>query len=71
MATSERLAKLAEASRISAQVASDDREARDREIEEADLEGMSIREISRVTRLSPSHVAYVLNRRTAQRQADL
>lgn len=72
MATKERLGALGEAARVSAQVAADDREARDREIEEADaVDGMPIREIARATGLAASHVAKVLNRRTAERQAAL
>ncbi|WP_163570761.1 hypothetical protein [Fodinicola feengrottensis] len=70
MATIERLEALAEAARISAQIAAEDREARDREIEDADAsDRMGIRVIARATKLSPSHVSKITATRTAQRQA--
>ncbi len=69
MATPERLRSLAAASRRSAQVADDDREARDVEIETADAEGMPIRAIARWTGLSPGHVQRIIIARAAVRQA--
>jgi ABC-type phosphate/phosphonate transport system ATPase subunit len=69
VATPDRLAALAEAARLSAQLAEDDREARDAAIEEADRLGMGIREIARYTRLSPGHVQRIITARTAARQA--
>lgn len=67
--TASRLTRLAAAAKISRQVASDDVEARDTEIEHADLQGMGIREISRLTGLSPGNVQRIIARRTAARQA--
>lgn len=63
-----RLARLAEAARVSARTAADDRKARDDAIEDADLGGMSMREIARHTGLSPGHVQRVVLARTQARQ---
>lgn len=54
---------------MSAQLAADDREARDRAIEDADLERLSVREIARATGLDPTHVSRILTKRIAERQA--
>lgn len=68
MATTERLHALAVACRASEATAADDREARDAEIDEADREGMGIREIARATALSPSQVQRIIARRAMDRQ---
>lgn len=71
MATISRLAKLAEAARVSAKVAAEDREARDREIEEAEaVDRMGIRVIARGTGMAPSQIARIVGARTAARQAE-
>jgi len=64
-----RLERTAIAAHDAAQLARADREARDRVIEEADLAGMGIREISRHTGLAPGHVQRIIGARTAARQA--
>lgn len=69
MATPERLRRLSAAARESRKVWETDRDARDSEIEEADREGMPIREIARHTSLSPGHVQRTIAARTAARQA--
>lgn len=66
--TGERLRRLADASRRSAQAAADDREARDKAIGDADEEGMGIREISRHTNMVVSHVQRIVAAQTAERQ---
>lgn len=71
MATVERLASLTEAAKLSARVAAEDRESRDREIEKADQQGMGTREISRATGLVPSHICHIIANQTAARQADM
>lgn len=72
MSTFEKLRRLADAARASAEVAADDREARDRAIEDADaVERLSVREIARATGLDPTHVSRILTRRIAARQAAL
>jgi hypothetical protein len=69
VSTIQKLGRLADAARTSAQLAADDRESRDRAIEDADLEHLSVREIARATRLDPTHVSRILTRRIAERQA--
>jgi len=70
MATISRLAALAEAARQTAKVAAEDREARNREIEEADaVDRMPLRTISRATGLAVSQVSKITAERTARRQA--
>jgi len=64
-----RLERTSVAAHDAAQHAKDDREARDRVIEEADLAGMGIREIARHTGLAPGHVQRIVGARTAARQA--
>lgn len=64
----ERLTRLAERVRMSKKVASDDREARDDAIEEADLDGVPLLRIVRRTKMSRSHVDKVILSRTAARQ---
>jgi len=65
----QRLASLSEATRISTQVAADDRAARDDEIEDADREGVPVRAIARASQLAPGHVSRICAQRTADRQA--
>lgn len=65
----ERLKRLATAARVSRRVAEIDRDARDREIEDAERDGMGIREIARWCDLSPSQVDRIIGKRTASRQA--
>jgi ParB-like chromosome segregation protein Spo0J len=67
--TGERLRRLSVAANTSRQLAGDDREARDRAIEEADQAGMSVREIARATGLAPGHVHRIITARAAARQA--
>lgn len=67
----DRLRRLAAAALASRQIAEDDREARDAAIEEADRDGMELREIARCTNLHPSHIHHVITTRTAARQAAL
>lgn len=71
MATAERLRRLAAAARTSRDVYRTDVEARDAEIEQADVEGMGTREIARAAELSPGHVQRIIAARTAERQASL
>ena len=66
-----RLRRLACAARESEKLAAEDREARDREIEQAEQDGMSIREIGRVCGLAPSTVLGIVVKTTADRQARL
>ncbi len=68
-ALAERLRRLGDAARASDQLAEEDREARNRAIEEADLEGWSNREIGRWVGMSPSAVHGIIVARTAARQA--
>ncbi len=49
----------------------DEREARDQRIEEAEQAGWSLRRIARETGLSPGHVERIIAARTAARQAGL
>jgi Homeodomain-like domain len=67
--TAERLRRLSEAARLSTRLAEDDREARDRAIDEADRAGWGIREIARACDMSPGHVNRIVAARTAARQA--
>lgn len=68
-ATAERLRRLGEAARASERLAEEDREARNRAIEEADQEGWTNREIGRWVGMSPSTVHGIVVARTAARQA--
>ncbi len=70
MARLERLERLARAARESAQVAADDREARDRAIEQADRDGVAVRAIARACGMNVSYVHRIIATRTARRQAD-
>jgi hypothetical protein len=65
----ERLRRTASAAKASEDQASDDRDARNMVIEEADQAGISIREIARITFLTPTHVQRIIIRATAARQA--
>jgi len=65
----ERLRRTANAALASEDQAADDRDARNRTIEEADLAGIGIREIARLTGLTPTHVQRIIVQRTATRQA--
>jgi len=65
----ERLRRLGSAARASAELAGADREARDGAIEEADLAGLSVREISQDVGVSPTRVQAVILARAATRQA--
>jgi len=67
----ERLRRLAVASARSEQLAEDDRTARDDAIEQAFLEGMSVRLIAADTGLSKSRVQAIGLERAAIRQAEL
>jgi hypothetical protein len=64
----QRLRRLTVAAENAAQAWTDAREARDEEIEAADLDGDSVRRIAREAGLSPSHVDRIIARRTAERQ---
>ena len=65
----DRLQRTAAATRASEDQARDDRDARNSVIEEADLAGIGIREIARLTGLTPTHVQRIVLRLTATRQA--
>ena len=67
----ERLARTARAARASAMIADGDREARDAVIEQASMEGMSVRDIARDAGLPASTVQQIVLRRTAARQDEL
>ena len=69
--TLDRVRRLAAAARRSQQLADDDREARDAAIEEAEGEGLSVRQISDASGLSVGGVQGVILKRTAARQARL
>lgn len=64
----ERLRRLAAAARASQELADVDRSARDDEIEQADLAGLSYREIAGETGLSAQRVQAIVLVRTAERQ---
>jgi len=66
----ERLRRTASSALISEDQAADDRDARNRTIEEADLAGIGIREIARLTGLTATHVQRIIVQRTAIRQAN-
>ena len=66
----ERLRRLSLGARESAQVAQEDRQARDLAIEEADSEGWGLREIARACQLSVSQVQRIVVTTTARRQLD-
>ena len=66
----ERLGRTANAALASEDQAADDRDARNRTIEEADLAGIGIREIARLTGLTATHVQRIIVQRTAIRQAN-
>ena len=66
----ERLTKLSERARLSAEAADDDRVKRNQAIVEADDAGVAIKEIARVAAMSPAHVQRILIAATADRQAD-
>lgn len=68
--TSERVRRLVETARESAALASDDREARDKAIGEAEQAGWSVNRIARETGLSVGHVHRILMKRTAARQTE-
>ena len=63
-----RLRRLSGAAKASAQLAADDRQARDQAIAEADDAGMKLRQISRETGMSVSHVQRVVLAETLRRQ---
>jgi hypothetical protein len=69
--TLDRVRRLAAAANRSQQLADDDREARDAAIEEAEGEGLSVRQISDASGLSVGGVQGVIVKRTAARQARL
>lgn len=64
----ERLQRLSASARTSAQLAQDDRLARDGAIGEADAQGWDLREIARETRLSVGHVQRIVVAATVERQ---
>jgi transposase len=66
-----RLRALGSAARRSDDLAADDRDARDAAIEQASLEGLSVREIAEDVGLSKSTVQQIILKRTADRQAQL
>jgi len=66
-----RVRALAAAANRSQQLADDDREARDAAIEEAEGQGMSVREIANASGLSVGGVQGVILKRTAARQKRL
>lgn len=68
-AMTERLRRLGEAARASEKLAEEDREARNRAIEEAEAEGWSNRDIARWVGMSPSTVHGIIVARVAARQA--
>jgi hypothetical protein len=68
--TAERLRRLSASAKESAKVASEDREARDAAIEEADSAGLGLREIARACDLSVSHTQRIVVATTARRQAE-
>lgn len=65
----ERLRRSAAAARAGKDQSVDDMDARNRVIEEADLAGIGIREIARITDLTPTHVQRIIIKLTATRQA--
>lgn len=67
----EQLRRLGAAARQSAKLAEEDREARDAAVEEAERDGMSVREIARRVDLSVSTVHGILVVRAAARQERL
>jgi DNA-directed RNA polymerase specialized sigma24 family protein len=64
----ERLRRLGAAYAASRDLHAGDREALHREIEAADLEDMSVREIARLSGVSPGRVHAIVVERTAARQ---
>jgi transposase len=66
-----RLQALGSAARRSDDLAADDRDARDAAIEQASLEGLSVREIAEDVGMSKSTVQQIILKRTAARQAQL
>lgn len=64
-----RLGSLAEAARHSRQLADDDRQTRDDAIEDADVDGVSVRAIARAAEMHPGQVSKICAQRTAERQA--
>lgn len=69
IALQERLRRLAAAAAVAEEAAVDAREVRDAEIEQADLAGLPIRAIARITGLSAGRTQQIINARTAARQA--
>lgn len=67
----ERLQRLAAAARASDDLARGDRESRDAAIEQASIEGLSVRQIAYDTGLGHSAVQQIIVKRTAARQARL
>jgi transposase len=67
----ERLRRLGAAAKASDDLAANDREARDAEIEQADADGLSTREISKAVGMSASRIHAIVLKRTAARQARL
>lgn len=65
----ERLRRTAAAALASEDQAADDRDARNSTIEEADMAGLGIREIARLTGLTATHVQRIVVNQTAIRQA--
>ncbi len=66
-----RVRRLSAAARHSQELAEDDREARDAAIEEAEGQGLSVREIANACGLSVGGVQGVIVKRTAARQRRL
>jgi hypothetical protein len=69
VATLERAARLSTAARESRKVWEADVETRDQEIGQLEYEGVGIREIARVTELSPGHVHRIVLDHIANRRA--
>jgi hypothetical protein len=65
----ERLRRTAAAARASEEQARDDRDTRNAVIEEADVAGIGVREIARLTDLAHTHVGRIIVKATATRQA--
>lgn len=63
-----RLRRLADRARASARANADDREARDDEIEAADLLGWGVSEIGRAARMERQHVHKIVIARAVARQ---
>lgn len=66
-----RLTRLGDATRAAEQMLEDARNNRDAEIEQANLQGLSVREIATATGMSTARVQRVIIERAAARQARL